>query len=586
MNDKLTTLSFSIHSNKGVYALLIGSGISKSAAIPTGWDIVLDLINKLSATLKEDCSSDPVAWFIEKYREEPNYSTILGKLAISQPERMNLLNGYFERSYDDKESGLKLPTNAHKSIAKLVSKGYIKVIITTNFDRLLEKALQDEGVEPNVIRHVDDLSGALPLVHSKFTLIKVNGDYLDSRLLNTREELSEYPSELQSYLLSIINDFGLISCGWSGKWDNGLVNIINKSENFRYPSYFSFIGKCEQELSDIATSRKGSILEINSADEFFNELSERIEALNTFNSNHPLNKDIAISRLKKYIVRDDGIILYRDLLMNECRSALKKGIDISVISKSLNKELFDSYFLKQKNALEILIPLCITTIQWSKPEHEQTILDIMNKFTQSPIRVGTSFVPNTVKTHYLSSLLMLYVIGISSVMYNKYTLLNKVFKLLIPEIGKVNGEKSHLIQGVNSNLIDSDKLNSILGTTYNTPMSTFLSKELRDYFSQNIENEDEFNAIFDTFEYLLSLNYLDIVGPYRRTTYVPYGNYQWVHHRKDPDSNDFYSLFFKRADIEKLEWQPIKDGMFSGSHETYVDIKRQVDDYLSKIYLY
>ncbi len=586
MNDKLTTLSFSIHSNKGVYALLLGSGISKSAAIPTGWDIVLDLINKLCVTLKEDCSSDPVAWFLEKYQEDPNYSTILGKLAISQPERMNLLNGYFERSNEDKESGLKLPTNAHKSIAKLVSKGYIKVIITTNFDRLLEKALQDEGVEPNVIRHVDDLSGTLPLVHSKFTLIKVNGDYLDSRLLNTREELSEYPSELQSYLLSIINDFGLISCGWSGKWDNGLVNIINKSENFRYPSYFSFIGKCEQELSDIATSRKGSILEINSADEFFNELSERIEALNTFNSNHPLNKDIAISRLKKYIVRDDGIILYRDLLMNECRSALKKGVDISVISKSLNKELFDSYFLKQKNALEILIPLCITTIQWSKSEHEQTILDIMNKFTQSPIRVETSFFPNTVKTHYLSSLLMLYVIGISSVMYNKYTLLNKVFKLLIPQINKVNGEKSHLIQEVNPDLIDSDILNSILGPRYKTPTSMFLSKELRDYFSQIIENEDEFNAIFDTFEYLLSLNYLDIVGPYRRTTYVPYGNYQWKHYSKNHDSNDFYSLFFKRADIEKLEWQPIKDGMFGGSHETYVDIKCQVDDYLKTIFLY
>jgi hypothetical protein len=39
-----------MHTNPGVYAVLVGSGISRSAKIPTGWEVVLDLTRKLTAS--------------------------------------------------------------------------------------------------------------------------------------------------------------------------------------------------------------------------------------------------------------------------------------------------------------------------------------------------------------------------------------------------------------------------------------------------------------------------------------------------------------------------------------------------------
>ena len=54
-------LAMSVHSNKGVYALLLGSGISRSAGIPTGWEVVLDLIRKLARAQGADCEPDPEA---------------------------------------------------------------------------------------------------------------------------------------------------------------------------------------------------------------------------------------------------------------------------------------------------------------------------------------------------------------------------------------------------------------------------------------------------------------------------------------------------------------------------------------------
>ena len=37
-------LAIALHSSPGVYALLLGSGLSSAAGIPTGWQITLDLI--------------------------------------------------------------------------------------------------------------------------------------------------------------------------------------------------------------------------------------------------------------------------------------------------------------------------------------------------------------------------------------------------------------------------------------------------------------------------------------------------------------------------------------------------------------
>jgi hypothetical protein len=50
--DPITALAFSIFENKGVYALLLGSGLSSAAQIPTGWKITLDLVRRAGPKIK------------------------------------------------------------------------------------------------------------------------------------------------------------------------------------------------------------------------------------------------------------------------------------------------------------------------------------------------------------------------------------------------------------------------------------------------------------------------------------------------------------------------------------------------------
>ena len=157
MIDPINSLSFSLHSNPGVYAVLFGSGVSRSAKIPTGWEVTLDLIRKLAELNGEKCDTTPEEWYLNKYSREPDYSEILADIAKTPAERQQVLRSYWEPTEQENEEGVKQPTKAHRAIASLVSQGFIKVIVTTNFDRLMELALADEGITPTVLSTPDQV---------------------------------------------------------------------------------------------------------------------------------------------------------------------------------------------------------------------------------------------------------------------------------------------------------------------------------------------------------------------------------------------------------------------------------------------
>jgi hypothetical protein len=584
MNNLLTTLAFSIYSNKGVYALLIGSGVSRKSGIPTGWDVVIDLIKRLAVVNNENCEPNPVHWFKEKYREDPDYSTILSKLASTPSERINLLKPYFEPTSEELEEGLKQPTKAHKSIAKLIKQGYVKVVITTNFDRLLETALQNEGIAPVVIRYADDIDGTFPLVHSELTIIKINGDYQDSRFLNTKKELSDYPEKLKKLILQIINEYGLISCGWSGKWDEGLLNTIRQSENFRFGSFWTHIGNCEPELADLALYRKGQNLEIQNADDFFTELLEKVEALERINDNHPLNADIAVARLKKYIVKEEGKILLHDLLYNEQENVYKKIQEINDFHIYPDTHLLPRLEFYEQ-CLEILLPLIIHGVYWAKPEHEDFFINILSRLSEpSNKSFGRSY-DDTRWFHYYPVMILIYALGISSIKSSNFSLLNKIFNIKIAEDTGDFPRKLCLIEKVNSQSLDARVITGILGNSYLTSLSTVLEQKLKPSFSQVIFNQLDFKDTFDIFEYLLSLNYLHIVGDnIGFKNWVPLGLYKKRNfYRLRTDKNYPLKAFFDMAEIEKEEWLPIKSGIFSGSFDVYTDIKKRADEFLSSL---
>ena len=69
MMDPMVSLAFALHSNRGAYAALVGSGVSVGAVIPTCWQVVLDLISPLARVLGEDPGYDVSSWSRERIGE-------------------------------------------------------------------------------------------------------------------------------------------------------------------------------------------------------------------------------------------------------------------------------------------------------------------------------------------------------------------------------------------------------------------------------------------------------------------------------------------------------------------------------------
>ena len=86
MIDPTVRISLALDANKGAYAVLLGSGVSAAAGIPTGWQIVTDLVTKMASLEGADVAGDPIDWYKQRYGVEPDYSGLLNSIATSPPK--------------------------------------------------------------------------------------------------------------------------------------------------------------------------------------------------------------------------------------------------------------------------------------------------------------------------------------------------------------------------------------------------------------------------------------------------------------------------------------------------------------------
>ena len=331
MIDPIDSLAFSIQANPGVYALLLGSGVSRAAQVPTGWEITLDLIRKLAVASDESAEPDPERWYGEKYGEVPDYAELIDALAKTQTERQQLLRSYFEPSEQEREENAKQPTAAHRAVARLVAQGFVKVILTTNFDRLVEKALEDAGVEAAVLSSPDQVKGMLPLVHTPHYVIKVHGDYLDTRIRNTPSELEAYPDELNGLLDQLFDEFGLVVCGWSADWDVALRAALYRAPSRRFTTYWAVHGEASEAAQQLIGQRRAQVIGVEHADNFFESIQQKVESIAQFSRPHPLSVEAAVASLKRYLSEPRYRIRLSDLV----------GETVETVIASVSTQAFD-----------------------------------------------------------------------------------------------------------------------------------------------------------------------------------------------------------------------------------------------------
>lgn len=551
----INALALSMAAQKGIYALLLGSGVSRASQIPTGWDIVLDLIRKLSQTRGADCGSDPLAWYRGEFGSEPGYSTLLEKLAPSQAARTVLLRGYFEPNELESERGEKQPSAAHRAIAKLVRAGHVRVVVTTNFDRLLERAVSDEGVEPVVIATPNQAAGAFPFQHSACTIIKLHGDYLDSRLKNTTDELARYELVMRKLLDRVFDEFGLIVCGWSAEWDSALRSRLESRQNRRFPSYWVDVRKLAGRSDSLALHLRAQRIE-DAAEKFFPVLGESVVAVEDSAAQHPANADVAAARLKRLIVVPADRIRLHDLVMDETKRLRAVLMDSPIFSShpsNRNPEGFLKVADTYVNQMSTLLAMAVEGTRWGNSEQHDlwaAVFDTLLEDEREPL--GTSW---AVRLWRLPSLLFLYVVGLGTLVSrcpSRYSLLARLVDGGTVRRGIDRTAAVETI--VPTDVLDQSQWQGTSEFTRDPhPSSQFLYERLRPVLLRLTPSVIAASELFDRWECLLS-----VILIARRRRY--YGRYVSL---ASQDGSTAYNALVREFRVAGAKWEPIAAGLFN-----------------------
>jgi hypothetical protein len=508
-NDPQLQLAFSLHENKGVLAILIGSGLSRSAEIPTGWEMTIDLIRQIGITKGVEEQTDWSSWYRDQTGDEPNYSTLLESLGASPEERRAILHGYIEPSEEEFQEGKKIPTPAHRAIAELVRKGYVRVIITTNFDRLMENALRECGVEPTVVASVDALKGAEPITHSTCYILKIHGDYKDARILNTDAELSSYPAEYDRLLDRILDEYGLIICGWSGEWDHALRQAFLRAPNRRYPMFWAARGKLGGGAEELLRHRAGRLVSIADANTFFSTLVQSVETLAQTQQKNPLGIELLVNNTKRLLAKPEYRIQLDELLTQEASRVIESlgRADFAATGQWSQSE-FRIRVSKFEALAESLSCMCGVLGRWGNGSEVSLIFDVIRSLLAAPGNQGGQVAYINLKSYPATLVFTAYCLGITRA--ERWDILRKVLNTTLdqeyPEPRRsVETLFLHTWKGAENNAWSNiDGLEK-----RKTPLSDHLAALFAVWGKRFLSLTPDFELLFERFELLGSCVHLE-----------------------------------------------------------------------------
>lgn len=507
-NDAAIQLAFSVFENRGVFALLLGSGISRAAQIPTGWEITLDLVRRVALAQGESEQPDWAAWYREKTAQEPNYSILLKELASSQEERRAIVHRYIEPNEEDRREGRKLPTAAHHAIAELIESGYIRVIVTTNFDRLMENALRERGIEPTVVTSVDALRGAEPLTHTSCYILKLHGDYKDARILNTDEELNGYASEYDGLLDRIFDEHGLVVCGWSGEWDHALRAAFLRAPNRRYSVFWAACGQLGDGAQELVHHRAARVVTIPDADGFFKNLVQRVTILEETHQQNPRNVDMLIGSAKRQLARPEFRIQLDELFSDETErveetldnAAFNPNMEVTALQFSLRARKYEA-------SVEALACMLGVLGRWGSDIHSNMALDVITALVQNAAKQSSGLVVYLNLRRYPAVLAFTaYCLGLTRA--TRWQALHQAFNSPI-DIG--GGTRCRMVDALFQDVASADNLwQTFEGLQQaEAPVSNHLYEIFRAWSKRFAGLDPDFEATYACFEVLGGLAHLE-----------------------------------------------------------------------------
>jgi hypothetical protein len=210
------------------------------------------------------------------------------------------------------------PNLTHLIAADLSSIGLFNPILTTNFDDMMLAAFwslphRTFHIEPHIIYNANasSVSELRKIRRSVPVVIKVHGHHTTYRMARFEAQVHRLiPSVVRLYRQCPRPKYGFIIVGYSGRWDDGVMAILQQKDLVRRkPVYWLFKGSPPEligPLKKVVSRADVRFVEIDESDELFIQMWERVSDENPYLGDKML----------------DAVNLFCSIPMSERRAAL------------------------------------------------------------------------------------------------------------------------------------------------------------------------------------------------------------------------------------------------------------------------
>jgi tetratricopeptide (TPR) repeat protein len=223
----------------------LGAGASVEAGIPTATEMTWDFKRRIYCADREiplasmDIASPEHQSTIQRFFDEQ-----VGLPPLGSDEEYSF---YFESAFskeEDRQAYIeralrgRIPSKGHEHLAAQLAADHAKIVWTTNFDGLVESALNAKlgpGRQPRVATQRTPDIATIAISRDQWPLVvKLHGDFQSRHLKNTRAELAQQEDELVDNLINTCQRWGLAVVGYSGR-DHSIMTALERAADSTRP---------------------------------------------------------------------------------------------------------------------------------------------------------------------------------------------------------------------------------------------------------------------------------------------------------------------------------------------------------------
>lgn len=376
----------------------------------------------------------------------------------------------------------------------------------------------------------------------------------------------------------VLDEFGLIVCGWSAEWDTALRAAMERCPSHRFTTFWALRGAVKGPAQKLIEQRRATVITIADADQFFRELAEKVSALEDLAQPHPLSVKTAVSTLKRYLADDQHRIRLRDLIMQEVERLYEALATPSLSSapSTIPPDEFNHRVAEMEARTEILRHLFVTGCYWGEPPHERIWIGCLERLGNPPGDRSGGVVWLALQRY--PALQLLYAGGMGSIAAEKYTALATL--LTTPTVAHRQDERAPAALRLYPFAVMEQKHGRLLPglEQAHTPLSDHLCGLLREPLREYLPDDQLYEQAFDRFEYMLTLVHADLD---HQRGWVPVGRFAWRH--EGNDARGIRQLINREVAEAGPDWPPFKVGLFDGSRERFSAAERKVNQLIQKL---